>query len=242
MAMTPAQAHLWAQLESFDLDHPTHEPTFSERLRQEQGWTTTFASRVVREYRRFLLLAATEETLMVPSDEVDQAWHLHLVDTRAYWEELCGKVIHKALHHTPSRGGDDELERHWCGYEATLARYRATFDDAPPNDIWPPTRDRFGARHQRVNLRFAWVIPKRLPWLLVTAWAMLVAIVLVACAGTKLTKAEIAVAKGLAAVSVGVVLAGATRHPRRDGDGCSSGFDFGTAGDDGGCGGCGGCG
>ena len=116
MAMTVGQVHLWTELESLELDHPTHEPSFSERLRQEHGWTTSFASRVVGEYRRFLLLAATEETLMVPSDAVDQAWHPHLVDTRAYWEELCGRVIHKALHHTPSRGGDAELERHWVSY------------------------------------------------------------------------------------------------------------------------------
>ena len=111
MAMTVGQVRLWTELESFPLDHPAHEASFSERLRQEHGWTTPFASRVVREYRRFLLLAATEETLMVPSDAVDQAWHLHLVHTHAYWEELCGRVIHKALHHTPSRGGDTEIER-----------------------------------------------------------------------------------------------------------------------------------
>jgi len=242
MAMTVGQVHLWTELESLELDHPMHEPSFSERLRQEHGWTTSFASRVVGEYRRFLLLAATEETLMVPSDAVDQAWHLHLVDTRAYWEELCGRVIHKALHHTPSRGGDAELERHWVSYEATLARYRATFDEEPPTDIWPPARDRFGGRHQRVNLQDAWVISKRWPWQLGMAWAVLAAIALLACAGIRLSKPEKYVAKGLGAVAMLVVLASATSDRRRDGGGCSPGFDCDTAGGDGGCGGCGGCG
>jgi len=241
MAMTVEQAGLWTGLESLEFDNPTHESSFSERLRQEHRWTALFTSRVVREYRRFLLLAATEESLMVPSEAVDQAWHLHLVHTHAYWEELCGRVIRKALHHTPSRGGDTELERHRRAYEATLARYRATFDEEPPPDIWAPTPDRFGGSHRRVDLRNAWVISKRLPWLLAAAWAVLAAIALVAFAGIRLSKSEMGAAKGLAAIAMVVVLAGATRDRRRGGDECSSGFDCGAAGGDGGGGGCGGC-
>ena len=239
MAMTVEQVRLWTELECFPLDNPTHDPSFSERLRREHGWTIPFASRVVREYQRFLLLAATAETLMVPSDAVDQAWHLHLVHTQAYWEELCGRVIHKALHHTPSRGGDTELERHRCAYEATLARYRVTFGEEPPKDIWPPTRDRFGGRYRRVDLRNAWVIPKRLPWLLGTAWAVLAAFAVVACSGIGLSKTGMDVAKALAIVAMFVVLASATKDRWRNGDGCSPGFDCATAGGDGGCGGCG---
>ena len=105
MAMTVVQTRLWNELESLLLDDPTHAPPFTERLREEHGWSAAFASRVVHEYRRFLLLAATEESITVPSDAVDQAWHLHLVDTHAYWDGLCSTVMCKALHHTPSRGG-----------------------------------------------------------------------------------------------------------------------------------------
>ena len=32
-----------------------------------------------------------------PSDEVDQAWHLHLVYTRSYWGEFCPNVLGKPL-------------------------------------------------------------------------------------------------------------------------------------------------
>jgi len=242
MAMTVAQARLWPELESIQLDHSTHETLFTERLRQEHGWPAPFAPRVVREYRRFLLLAATEETIMVPSDAVDQAWHLHLVHTRAYWEELCGRVIGKALHHTPSRGGDAELEHHQRGYEATLARYRAVFDEEAPKDIWPPMRERFGGRHRSVDLRNVWVIPKHLPWVL-GAWVVLATIALIAFAGVRLSKFESGVAKGLAAMAMMVVLASAADDRRRDaGGGYGLDFDSGVGGGDGGCGGCGGCG
>ena len=242
MAMTVAQARLWNDLESIQLDDPRCQPPFTERLGQEHGWSAAFAARVVHEYRRFLLLAATDESLTVPSDAVDQAWHLHLVDTHAYWDQLCSSVIGKALHHTPSRGGDAELEHHQRGYEATLLRYRSVFDQDAPEDIWPPTRDRFGARHRRVDLRNVWLIPKRLPWLSMAAWAVLATIALLALTGIELSKSDAKVARGLGAVAMGVLLTAATNNRRREGDGCGSVFDAGSCGTDGGCGGCGGCG
>jgi len=242
MAMNVAQAQLWNDLESIQLDDPRCQPPFTERLCQENGWSAAFASRVVHEYRRFLLLAATEESITVPSDAVDQAWHLHLVDTHAYWDELCARVIGKALHHTPSRGGDAELEHHQRGYEATLLRYHSVFDEDAPKDIWPPTHDRFGGRHRRVDLRNVWVIPKAFPWLAMAASALLATIVLLGFTGIELTKSEAKVAKGVGAIAMAVLLTGATNGRRRDRDGCGAVFDDGSSGSDGGCGGCGGCG
>jgi len=242
MAMTVAQAKLWSNLESIQLDDPRCQPPFTERLCQEQGWSAAFASRVVHEYRRFLLLAATEESFTVPSDAVDQAWHLHLVDTHAYWDDLCSRVIGKALHHTPSRGGDAEFEHHQRGYEATLLRYHSVFDEDAPKDIWPPTRERFGGRHRRVDLRNVWVIPRRLPWLAIAAWALLAMIALLAFTGIELSKSEAQVARGLGGLAMGVLLTVATSGRRRDSDGCGSVLDIASCGSDGGCGGCGGCG
>ena len=104
MALVHAQERLWARLDSFPLDIASHPVPFTERLRREQAWPADFARRVVFEYRRFLLLAATADAVVVPSDAVDQAWHLHLTDTRSYWSELCHRILGKPLHHTPSRG------------------------------------------------------------------------------------------------------------------------------------------
>src|SRR5215204_3251945 len=90
---------LWLSLQQFPLDDPAHAVPFSTRLRREQDWSVPFASRVLDEYRRFLFLAATHGELMVPSEAVDQAWHLHMLDTRAYWDELCARVVGRPLHH-----------------------------------------------------------------------------------------------------------------------------------------------
>ena len=81
---------------------------------------------------------------VTPSDEVDQAWHLHLTYTRSYWDGLCDAVLGRALHHGPTKGGQAEGDRFENQYERTLASYRAAFGEEPPEDIWPPSAVRFG--------------------------------------------------------------------------------------------------
>jgi hypothetical protein len=128
---------LWRQLEAMEIDPPDATTRFRHRLRQYNKWTDEFAARVTREYRRFLYLAARAGHPVTPSDTVDQAWHLHLIYTRHYWQELCGKILGLELHHEPSAGGTVESNRFERQYEQTLASYKAAFGEAPPADIWP---------------------------------------------------------------------------------------------------------
>ncbi len=155
-------ADLWRRLQAFELDAPACGLTFTERAARENGWTLGFTNRVKSEYKRFLLLAMTCEHVVCPSEAVDQLWHMHLTYTRSYWEELCGNVLGKALHHGPTRGGSDEQQKYFHLYQQTLQAYTATFGTPPPADIWPAAEQRFGEDLAcvRVNLQRAWVIPK----------------------------------------------------------------------------------
>jgi hypothetical protein len=72
-----------------------------------------------------------------PSPAVDAAWHEHLCHTRSYWDDLCGRVLGRPLHHEPSRGGAEEAAKHAAMYAQTLASYRRWFGE-PPADVWPP--------------------------------------------------------------------------------------------------------
>jgi hypothetical protein len=136
--------------------------TFEGRLARENNWDSAHTARVIEEYRRFLYLAVHAGHPVTPSDAVDQAWHLHLVYTRNYWDILCGEVLGRPLHHGPTRGGDAEASKFTDWYDHTLASYRAHFRAAPPADIWPPPHVRFAAhdRFQRVDTAQHWVIPK----------------------------------------------------------------------------------
>ena len=108
-----------------------------DKVLWDQLETDEFAGRVSKEYRRFLYLAARARHPVTPSDTVDQAWHLHLIYTRHYWEELCGKILGLQLHHEPSAGGAVDSSKFERQYKQTIESYRAAFGETPPADIWP---------------------------------------------------------------------------------------------------------
>ncbi len=159
--MSDSPIELRARLESLELDQFDAVDTFSLRLARENRWTTEYTAQVIREYRRFLLLVTVSEELMSPSDAVDQAWHLHLLDTRNY-RRFCRNVLGRRLEHTPSRGGQDEHAKFDAAYARTLERYRQTFSEEPPPDVWPPLERRFDGKseHVRVDVKAHWILPK----------------------------------------------------------------------------------
>lgn len=159
------QDPLWQRIASYHPDKTGVMLPFSKRLALENGWTRRYALRVIEEYKRFAYLACTNQHPVTPSEAVDQAWHLHLVYTRAYWDEFCGKVLERALHHSPTEGGKTESSKFIQQYEQTLRVYQAVFNHPPPKDIWPSARERFAAGLWRwVSLRQYWVIRKPVFW------------------------------------------------------------------------------
>lgn len=162
--MSPMSSELYARILAFPIDDGTPELTFEARLARENGWSLGYAQRVVEEYRRFVMLAMASGHTVTPSEQVDQAWHLHLTYTRSYWERFCGQVLDRLLHHGPTRGGEVESAKFHDHYERTLITYQNTFAEEPPADIWPPTAERFGddLHCVRVNTARNWVVPKRL--------------------------------------------------------------------------------
>ena len=136
--------------------------SFGERLQRENRWTSEYTSRVIDEYRRFIILAVDAGHPVTPSGDVDQAWHLHLTFTRSYWEGLCAGVLGRPLHHNPSVGGPHERAKFRGWYGDTLESYVRLFGADPPADIWPDVETRFGgaASFVRIDGKRNWVIPK----------------------------------------------------------------------------------
>ncbi|MGL5138755.1 MAG: glycine-rich domain-containing protein, partial [Beijerinckiaceae bacterium] len=152
---------LWERIAKYTPDDPEAGFTFSDRLARENGWSKAYARRTVEEYKRFLYLAVTAGHEVTPSEAVDQAWHLHLVYTRSYWNDLCRDVLLRPLHHGPTKGGAQENARFHDNYDATLSRYAQEFGDKPPADIWLPAEERFkdASRWRFVDTSRYWLVP-----------------------------------------------------------------------------------
>jgi len=158
--VTPLESALWDRILGFCLDHREAAFSFAARLAKENGWELLYALRVLDEYRKFAFLLAAAGHFVVPSDAVDQAWHLHILFTKS-WGAFCTGVLRMPVHHEPAFAGSDDGDRFKSGYEQTIETYRHYFGE-PPKDIWPDMGRRFGRdlHYQRVNLATHFLIPR----------------------------------------------------------------------------------
>lgn len=166
--MNTEHAELYGRISAFHIDEPGTIFTYVGRLAKENGWSRSYAERVIDEYKKFAFLAVVAGHPVSPSEQVDQAWHLHLTYTRSYWDQFCPDVLGIRLHHEPSKGGSVERGTLVGWYTQTLASYRRFFTEEPPADIWPDAEKRFaeGLYYRRVNTKRNWIVPKRpLKWL-----------------------------------------------------------------------------
>ncbi|MGC4086866.1 MAG: TIGR04222 domain-containing membrane protein [Polyangiaceae bacterium] len=151
---------LRARVAAFAFDKPGTADLFTQRLARENGWSEGYAARVTEEYKRFAVLSVVAGHVVTPSDQVDQAWHLHMLYSQSY-REFCGAALGRALDHGPSAGGIAEFRKHFELYRNTLKSYEAVFGEQPPLDVWPPPARRFAAGvWLRVNTRESWVVRK----------------------------------------------------------------------------------
>lgn len=123
------QYQVWDALRNFKFPEG-----FIKRLVKETGWTTRFATDAADEYLKFAFLYRFANHRVTPSETVDKVWHLHLIYSESYWDDLCGKVLMKKMHHIPGNGSDGEDFQ--SQYKLTLDSYKTAFGE-PPIEFWP---------------------------------------------------------------------------------------------------------
>lgn len=116
------------------------EPIIVKAIDTEEGhaWSLSFASRVSEEYRKFLVLCFEHpHESVVPSNFVDDFWHLHILDTQKYMQD-CERYLGYMLHHFPYFGmrGEEDAQNLRRAWERTLVLYKAAFGEAAPSDLW----------------------------------------------------------------------------------------------------------
>ncbi|MGI9500267.1 MAG: glycine-rich domain-containing protein [Geminicoccaceae bacterium] len=98
---------LWHDIQDVQLDEPGAAFPFSTRLARENRWPHDYALLVIDEYKRFLYLMCRAGHPVTPSIEVDQAWHLHMLYTRSYWQDLAPRLSNRS----PSRPNPRRVQR-----------------------------------------------------------------------------------------------------------------------------------
>jgi hypothetical protein len=130
------QEALWERIQAFSLDAPDATFPFSKKLAKEENWSQAVTHQAIEEYKKFVYLCCISPTGASPCEVVDKVWHLHLTYTVNYWEHFCPEVLQRKLHHHPSKGGNEETDRHHNWYAETLQLYKETFSTDPPVSVW----------------------------------------------------------------------------------------------------------
>lgn len=102
------------------------DPSFVEKLQQidwgpiafklmhpddGQGWSLEQATTAIDRYRKFLWLSHLHpDTPLVPTREIDQVWHCHILDTQKYRED-CQQLFGHFIDHWPYLGLRDAADR-----------------------------------------------------------------------------------------------------------------------------------
>lgn len=92
------------------------------------GWTREQAEAVSEQYRRFLFLCVTTGTSIVPTKDVDEFWHQHILDTHKYADD-CHRIFGFFLHHFPYLGmrGEEDAQQLQRAFAHTRKLYEAEF-------------------------------------------------------------------------------------------------------------------
>jgi hypothetical protein len=116
---------------------------FANKLARKLGWSSSFASRAIEEYRKFVYLGVVSDFSVTPPKVIDQVWHEHILFSRAY-REFCRDVLQHDFDHNPELlPSDQQIERYEAQYHATLDLYRTEFNTTPPVAFWgTPKYDR----------------------------------------------------------------------------------------------------
>ncbi|MDP8033661.1 hypothetical protein QJU43_04265 [Pasteurella atlantica] len=85
-----------------------------DKLCEREDWNKERAEKAVADYR--IYMAATKALngeQMVPNGDIDEIWHMHILDTRAYLKD-CLELFGGFLHHYPYFGRlSDENRQEW---------------------------------------------------------------------------------------------------------------------------------
>lgn len=118
----------------------------------------SLSSSHIKEYFRFLemkiKLRDIDATKLSPSEQIDDVWHLHILDTKNYQSDIRAIAIHfnvpdvVMLHHNPVIDPKSRQERRL----KTFDTYKLMFGQEPSTFCWKELHDEVNGQRDNVEL------------------------------------------------------------------------------------------
>jgi hypothetical protein len=96
-------------------------------------WSQERAEDAERWYKCFMLLwAKYPNAKIVPTADIDEFWHCHILDTRQYARD-CENLFGRFIHHQPSfgPGNEEQIAEHRKNVSLTKELFQREFGIAP---------------------------------------------------------------------------------------------------------------
>lgn len=96
-----------------------------------KGWTAKMCNAVEILYKNFLCLILKYPTKdIVPTKQIDDFWHAHILDTRRYHSD-CKKIFGQYIHHYPYFGlrGEDDAKDLQNSFSETKMLWKKEFSE-----------------------------------------------------------------------------------------------------------------
>ena len=84
-----------------------------------EQWNLERAEKAILDYQRYMAVTkALGGIQLVPNAGIDEIWHMHILDTRAYMQD-CDALFGEYLHHYPYFGMlSEENQQQWVDVQA----------------------------------------------------------------------------------------------------------------------------
>ncbi|RTE65353.1 hypothetical protein EH243_13025 [Amphritea opalescens] len=97
-----------------------------------EQWNRLRAEKAVLDYQRYMAVTkALGGIQLVPNADIDEIWHMHILDTRAYMKD-CEALFGEFLHHYPYFGMlSEENQQEWLSVQAQSEQLWLSLFDQP---------------------------------------------------------------------------------------------------------------
>ena len=126
-----------ASIENLDLEYlgrkVLDDDAFeAERRNGERLWDEARVARALQEYKQFLaLMLWYPEANLIPSEDIDDVWHTHVLNTARYQAD-CEAIFGCIQHHSPTYGASEEVQAtHDNDHDETLECFEEAFGEIP---------------------------------------------------------------------------------------------------------------